>query len=371
MKRLLYSPTWLTPDTRTVDVRTTSNGTVKHVKIKYSSHRGVITGAWEVPSIIDLTGTRQRVIDLLVDLEFLTHFRDDRGRRMPEETAACALVMNAHRTLKASVTGRTVKKLEDVMAEKIKYVEEDTVYEYTKTKLDKLFKTIFRRAECTVSEFTNLRNKEVNLVDGWLSTGHIDTFWETVKKESTPGSVTVDRFSRLDCPVVASERVNDITKLARGLKRGLRNHYVRKELACNYVALFPINNEGSHHTLARAEYHKDASLVVVTFFDSCDYPRLFFYRIICDVFHEAFKMARKDAELEAVFLDPALPITYEQRTGIMQKQVDSTNCGVFVCIAMLEAAGGEMPMIHERTIDEGDVRKVRCIIARNHKIALV
>jgi hypothetical protein len=53
--------------------------------------------------------------------------------------------------------------------------------------------------------------------------------------------------------------------------------------------------------------------------------------------------------------------------GTMQKQEDTINCGVFVCILMLKAAGGDKPKIHERTVDEGDIRKVRCIIARNHK----
>jgi hypothetical protein len=48
----------------------------------------------------------------------------------------------------------------------------------------------------------------------------------------------------------------------------------------------------------------------------------------------------------------------------MQQQVDCTNCGVFVCIAMLEARDGKVPKIYERTIDESDIRKVRCIIAK-------
>jgi hypothetical protein len=170
----------------------------------------------------------------------------------------------------------------------------------------------------------------------------------------------------------------EVYKLANAIRKSMNRHYeaekkndeIRKSMnrddaagEKNYVALFPINFTNEHHTIARAEYDNTESTLVVTYYDSLDYDG----RGKCGFIRQAFVGALKGANENGYEWALGNNIKYTMEAGTMQKQEDKINCGVFVCILMLKAAGGDKPKIHERTVDEGDIRKVRCIIARNHK----
>lgn len=382
MTDMPYGPTWLGSDFGTIQV---STGRGIRTIVEYESTRGVINSASEV--VIAMPTVTK--IDLREHVEFLRHFRDERGRRMPQTTSACALVMSRHGTTTARVKGTTtVQKAVEGRGMEPVYVEHTgghaTKYRYTETKLDRLFSELFKNAECTTAEFRDLNDDGVRsdlsglsgLSDGWLSTNQINTFWLAIAANT---EVKVDRVERLGLHLEDAEGAirGAVNKIASGLVKSIRKHYSGDRGEENYVALFPINLAGSHHTLARAEYSEDAHHLVVTYFDSC---KIEGGKHKCDIIHQAFQrafvLAHEEKRPDVRDVRFAWPLAqkegalgYTRSKGVMQKQQDETNCGVFACIATLEAAGGKMPEIHERTIDDSDIRKVRCIIARNHKRA--
>jgi hypothetical protein len=185
------------------------------------------------------------------------------------------------------------------------------------------------------------------------------TFWETI--EANVGNVRVVMFQTL-MNATADKEPRSLENLANGIRKSMHRHYTAGKT--NYVALFPINIGDSHHTIARAEYDNTKRHLVVTYYDSLDYDG----RGKCGFIRDAFARALVRASEEKYqWVRGSGKIKYTMENGTMQKQEDTINCGVFVCILMLKAAGGDKPKIHERTVDEGDIRKVRCIIARNHK----
>jgi hypothetical protein len=225
------------------------------------------------------------------------------------------------------------------------------------------------------SEFRDIKNGDPggSLQSGWLETDHIYKFWETIKAHLGK-RVRVDLFENLMYKNVTEE----VYKLANAIRKSMNRHYeaekkndeIRKSMnrddaagEKNYVALFPINFTNEHHTIARAEYDNTKHHLVVTYYDSLDYDG----RGKCGFIRDAFVRALKGANENGYEWALGNNIKYTMEAGTMQKQEDKINCGVFVCILMLKAAGGDKPKIHERTVDEGDIRKVRCIIARNHK----
>jgi hypothetical protein len=351
----IYSHSWLEQDRHTIEVMVSGR---RKKRIEYTEARGVIQKALEII-------TRRRVkIDLRDEVEFLGKFRDALGRRMPPVTCACALIANIYGAPRAMYGNTTVQKRTglDRKAVNTVYVERtnghETEYKYARTKLDRLFSKVLKDEECMKSEFRDIRVYRGNLADGWLETNHMDTLWTTIKAH---GGVSVDFYDTLMSATVDNE---SLRMLASGIRKGLHRAYTaRKE---KYVALFAINIEDKHHTIARAEYDNTERTLVVTYYDSLGYHgKEGKCGLIHQVFVEALKRAKENGYQWALGIDN---IKYTMEDGTTQKQEDSINCGVFVCILMIEAAGGDKPEIHERTIDEGDIRKVRCIIARNHKI---
>ena len=314
--------------------------------IQYEKARGVMTRAWERQ-----TKYHANYIDISDELDFLDYFRDDHGRRMPPVTAACALVMSIYGTQTARSGSTTVKNSGPnttgaVYREYTGRHEPENEYKYAPTKLDRLFYKIFKETECKESEFSDIRADRGELDTGWLGTEHIYKFWEEVVLKYYDVSVSVNfhlHQNILDDPVTNSDGAK---KIARGINKDLTKH----EASAKYVALFPINQGDGHHTLARAEYDKSKNLVEVKYLDSMNGSNK-----RCNIIKEAFEKAIADVE-----------VTVESVKVQDQEDVDS--CGVFVCIAMLEAADGSMPRIQERAINESDIRKVRCIIARHDKL---
>jgi hypothetical protein len=350
MAEMLYSHAWIRPENRTIDV--IERGMKK--RIEYTEARGVIQEAWEI------TGLRRlKKIDLSDEVEVMGKFRDELGRRMPPVTFACALIADIYGASSASAGNTMVQKKR--IDEKAVYVEHTggnkTEYKHTLTKLDRLFSKVFKDEECLKSEFWDIRVNRGILEDGWLETNHMDTLWTTIKAH---GGVGVDFYDALMNATIDEE---SLLKPANGIRKGLHRAYTaRKE---KYVALFPINIEDKHHTIARAEYDNTERTLVVTYYDSLEYHGK---EEKCGLIHQVFVKALKMAKENGYEWALGNNIKYKMEDGTTQKQEDSINCGVFVCILMIEAAGGDKPEIHERTIDEGDIRKVRCIIARNHKI---
>jgi hypothetical protein len=367
MAEMLYSHAWITPENLTIDV--TVRG--KNKRIEYTEARGVIQKAWEIESY----GGKK---DRSEKIEVLGKFRDELGRRMPAATCACALIASIYSPHSARAGDRTVQKKR--IDKKAVYVEHtdgnETAYKHTLTKLDQLFSKVFKDEECLKSEFRDIKEGDpgASLQSGWLETNHIYKFWETIKAHLGK-RVRVDMFENLMYKDVTKERV---LKLANAIRKSMnrhyeaekRNHAIRKDMnrddadgEKNYVALFPINFTDEHHTIARAEYDNTESTLVVTYYDSLNYDGT----EKCGFIHKAFVGALEGANENGYEWALGNNITYTMEAGTMQKQEDKINCGVFVCILMLKAAGGDKPKIHERTVDEGDIRKVRCIIARNHK----
>ena len=322
-------------------------------RVKYKSARGVMTKATEVTSF-------NKKLTLKEEVSFLSDFRDKRGRRMPPVTSACAIIMSIYGRKTASA--RDDKRKIDITVENLGqgdsnthtqpavYVEKTNgevlaEYKKSKTDLDRLFSEVFGRAECTGSAFKGLKEDDKRLPSGWLNTNNKNTFWELVKKHF---GATVDLNSRLDAPIGDEEDAKNT--ISRALKKGLKKTKEEK-----YAILFPINITNTHHTLAHAEYDKSTKELVVTYFDSREIDANGIR--MCDIIRSAFSKAVESKIEES-------KIKYTRKTGIMQQQVDCTSCGVFVCIAMLEARDGKVPKIYERTIDESDIRKVRCIIAK-------
>jgi hypothetical protein len=390
MAEMLYSHAWITPENLTIDV--TVRG--KNKRIEYTEARGVIQKAWEIESY----GGKK---DRSEKIEVLGKFRDELGRRMPAATCACALIASIYMPHSASAGNTTVQKKR--IDEKAVYVEHtdgnETAYKHTLTKLDQLFSKVFKDEECLKSEFRDIKegNPGGSLQSGWLETDHIYKFWKTIKAHLGK-RVRVDLFENLMYKDVTKERV---LKLANAIRKSMNRHYeaekknyeIRKSMnrddaagkiwgssfndgttqtaldplvqleKKNYVALFPINFTDEHHTIARAEYDNTESTLVVTYYDSLNYDGT----EKCGFIHKAFVGALKGASENGYEWALGNNIKYTMEAGTMQKQEDKINCGVFVCMLMLKAAGGDKPKIHERTVDEGDIRKVRCIIARNHK----
>jgi hypothetical protein len=351
MAELLYSHAWITPENLTIDVIVGG----KKKRIEYTEARGVIQEAWEI------TGLRRlKKIDLSDEVEVMGKFRDELGRRMPPVTFACALIADIYGASSASAGNTMVQKKR--IDEKAVYVEHTggnkTEYKHTLTKLDRLFSKVFKDEECLKSEFWDIRVNRGILEDGWLETNHMDTLWRTIKAH---GGVSVDFYDTLMNATVDNESLH---MLANGIRKAMHRAYTAGKKT--YVALFPINIEEKHHTIARAEYDNTEHTLVVTYYDSLEYHgKEEKCWLVHQVFMKALKMAKENGYEWALGIDN---IKYTMEDGTTQKQEDSINCGVFVCILMLEASGGDKPEIHERTIDEGDIRKVRCIIARNHKI---
>lgn len=364
MAGLLYSHAWITPENLTIDVIVGE----KKKRIEYTEARGVIQKAWEIESY----GGKK---DLSKEIEVLGKFRDELGRRMPAATCACALIASIYMPHSASAGNTTVQKKR--IDKKAVYVEHtdgnETAYKHTLTKLDQLFSKVFKDEECLKSEFRDIKkgNPGGSLQSGWLETDHIYKFWETIKARLGK-RVRVDLFENLMYKNVTEER------LANAIRKSMNRHYeaekknyaIRKSMnrddaagEKNYVALFPINFTDEHHTIARAEYDNTERTLVVTYYDSLNYNGT----EKCGFIHQAFVGALKGANENGYEWALGNNIKYTMENGTMQKQEDKINCGVFVCILMLKAAGGDKPKIHERTVDEGDIRKVRCIIARNHK----
>ena len=348
MAEMLYSHAWITPENLTIDVIVGG----KKKRIEYTEARGVIQKAWEIESY----GGKK---DLSEKIEVLGKFRDELGRRMPAATCACALIANIYSPHSARAGDRTVQKKR--IDKKAVYVEHtdgnETEYRYTQTKLDRLFSKVFKGDECLKSEFLDIRVNRGILEDGWLETNHMDTLWTTIKAHC---GVSVDFYDTLMNATVDNESLH---MLANGIRKAMHRAYTaRKE---KYVALFPINIRDKHHTIARAGYDHTERTLVVTYYDSLGYDGK---EEKCGLVHQVFVKALKMAKENGYQWALGNNIKYTMEDGTTQKQEDSINCGVFVCILMLEAAGGDKPKIHERTIDEGDIRKVRCIIARNHKI---
>jgi hypothetical protein len=365
MAELLYSHAWITPENLTIDVIVGG----KKKRIEYTEARGVIQKAWEIESY-------GRKKDLSKKIEVMGKFRDELERRMPAATCACALIANIYRAPSARAGDRTVEKLTGI-DEKAVYVEhtdgKKTAYKHTLTKLDRLFSNVFKDEECLKSEFRDIKkgNPGGSLQSGWLDTNHIYKFWETIKARLGK-RVRVDMFENLMYKDVTEERLaNAIRKsMNRHYEAEKRNYAIRKSMnrddaarEKNYVALFPINFTDEHHTIARAEYDNTERTLVVTYYDSLNYDGT----EKCGFIHQAFVGALKGASENGYEWARGNNIKYTMENGTMQKQEDKINCGVFVCILMLKAASGDKPKIHERTVDEGDIRKVRCIIARNHK----
>ena len=369
MTSVLYSPTWITSSKGTIVVEAIDENK-KRIKteIRYETTRGVIKRALEAPVA---GGTLKKERDLRAEVEVLSKFRDDLGRRMPPVTSACAIVAHMYNAHTALVKEGSYPAVERVLTgEGYVYFEKcdesrKAVYKHTETRLDRLFLEVFGNDECTEAEFRNLIDDEGRLFDKWASTNQIGTFWEAIKT-SLGVSVRVYMFPPLQSKIV------DLRKLANGIRRSMIGHFNNgMQQEYNYVALFPIHIAGCHHTLARAEYEKSTRRLVVTYYDSDDYDG---GDLKCGMIRTAFELAlvpapgKDEVKFERTFGQNA-GIEYTMEIGTMQKQEDQRNCGVFVCIAMLEAAGGAKPRIYERTIDEGDINKVRCIIARRHKKA--
>lgn len=336
-----YNWKWAKHETKTTQV-TTKNS---EFLIEYEEARGVMTRAWELQSRYG----SDRYIDVSDELDFIAYFRDDRGCRMPPDTAACVLVMSIYATDSAS-SGPTTVLNEGPNTTKAVYVEHiggnESVnkYKYAPTKLDRLFYKVFKATECTKSEFSDIREDRGDLDIGWLGTEHIYKFWkEAVEKHY---AVRVSVYFHLHHEINDDAASNDVSAgiIARGIAKDLGKH-----TASSYVALFPINKGHGHHTLARAEYDERERHVRVKYIDSMNGPKE-----RCNIITDAFKKAI-----------PGVTVTVDSVE--VQDQEDGINCGVFVCIAMLEAADGSIPLIHERTVSESDIRKVRCIIARHDK----
>lgn len=314
--------------------------------IQYEKARGVMTRAWERQ-----TKYHSNYIDISDELDFLDYFRDDHGRRMPPVTAACALVMSIYGIQTASSGSTTVENsgpntTRAVYREHTGSHEPANEYKYAPTKLDRLFYKIFKETECRESEFSDIRADKGELNTGWLSTQHMYRFWKEVVLKHYDARVSVFFLLHTNILDDSDSNAKSAKKLASGITKDL-NKLSESE---KYVALFPINKNGSHHALARAEYDKSKNLVEVKYLDSMNGSNK-----RCSVIKEAFEKAIADVE-----------VTVE--SAKVQDQEDVDSCGVFVCIAMLEAADGSMPRIQERAINESDIRKVRCIIARHDKL---
>lgn len=353
MADLLYSQAWIEPENHAIDVIVSGTNKKRIKRIEYTVARGVIQKAWEITDL-----HRLEKIDLSEEVEVMGKFRDELGRRMPPITCACALIADIYGASSAMYGNTTVQKKR--IDKKAVYVEHthgnETEYKHTLTKLDRLFSNVFNGDECKKSEFRDISVNRGDLADGWLETNHMVKFWETIKARVR---VRVDFYETL---MNATVDKGKLSLLAKGIRKGMNRHYAAGKK--NYVALFPINIRGKHHTIARAEYDNTESTLVVTYYDSLEYAEK---KKKCGLVHQVFVEALEGAKKNGYTWARGNNIKYTMEDGIMQKQEDEINCGVFVCMLMLEAAGGDKPAIHERTIDEGDIRKVRCIIARNHK----
>ena len=129
-----YNWKWAKHETKTTKVTTKGS----EFLIEYEEARGVMTQAWELQSRY---GSDQ-YIDVSDELGLIDYFRDDKGRRMPPDTAACALVMSIYATVSASsgpttVLNKGTKTKKAVYVEHISGNESANTYKYAPTKSNK------------------------------------------------------------------------------------------------------------------------------------------------------------------------------------------------------------------------------------------